>query len=109
MQQKNEQVGMILGFFLLAGMHILAATLIFGILLFISMVQTPISTDYKWLPLILFPSLGIGLFQLIYVIPVVLWLRNKEYWGMMKGVIIGAVVTAFLNGGCWLLLLASMP
>ncbi|MBD0345125.1 MAG: hypothetical protein ICV63_09955 [Coleofasciculus sp. Co-bin14] len=40
--------------------------------------------------------------QFIYVIPVVLWLKRQQRWGLMKGIIIGAVLTALLNGGCWL-------
>lgn len=47
---------------------------------------------------------GIGLFQLLYVIPIVISLKSKEKWGEMKGLIIGAVLTFLLNSGCWLLL-----
>ena len=42
------------------------------------------------------------LWQLLYVIPLVLWFRRRQYWGLMKGVIIGAVLTALLNGTCYL-------
>lgn len=44
----------------------------------------------------------IGLIQLVYVIPEVLRLKHQQRWGKMKGVIIGAVITALLNGSCWL-------
>jgi hypothetical protein len=44
----------------------------------------------------------IGLIQLVYVIPEVLRLKKQQRWGKMKGVIIGAVITALLNGSCWL-------
>lgn len=50
---------------------------------------------------------GIGLGQLLYVIPVIIRLYRQRRWGMVKGVIIGAVLTAFLNGGCWLLVVSS--
>ncbi|OCR01147.1 hypothetical protein BCD67_17410 [Oscillatoriales cyanobacterium USR001] len=48
--------------------------------------------------------IGIGLSQLLYVIPIVISLKRKEKWGEMKGLIIGAVITFLLSGGCWLIL-----
>jgi hypothetical protein len=43
----------------------------------------------------------VGVTQLLYVIPLVVILIRQHNWGLMKGVIIGAVITALLNGGCW--------
>ncbi len=57
-----------------------------------------LSSFFSW------PIAGIGLSQLLYVIPIVISLKRKEKWGEMKGLIIGAVITFLLNGGCWLLL-----
>jgi hypothetical protein len=51
--------------------------------------------------------LGISLFQLIYVISAIFWLRQRQKFAFMKGVIIGAVITALLNGACYLQLLVS--
>jgi Na+/proline symporter len=48
---------------------------------------------------------AIGLTQLLYVIPLVLYLKRQRRWGWMKGVIIGACLTALVNGGCWLAIL----
>jgi len=45
----------------------------------------------------------IGIAQLVYVIPLGLWLRHKRRLVTMQGVIIGAVFTALLNGVCYLL------
>jgi Na+/proline symporter len=50
--------------------------------------------------------IGIGLSQLLYVIPIVISLKRQEKWGEMKGLIIGAVITFLLSGGCWLILLS---
>ena len=47
-------------------------------------------------------GLGIGVSQLIYIVPVIIKLNRQRQWGLMKGVIIGAVITVLLNGGCWL-------
>ena len=55
----------------------------------------------------LFSILGIGIFQLLYVIPTGILLYRNRQFSLMKGVIIGAVITALLNGGCYLLFLAS--
>ena len=33
-----------------------------------------------------------------------IYLVRRKAWGLMKGVIIGAIFTALLNGGCWVLL-----
>ncbi len=49
-------------------------------------------------------SAGISITQLIYVIPVIIWLRRRQQLALNKGVIIGAVLTALLNGGCYLFL-----
>jgi hypothetical protein len=51
---------------------------------------------------------GIGVSQLIYIIPLLIRLIRQQEWGLMKGVIIGAVLTALLNGGCWLLVFNSL-
>ncbi len=52
-------------------------------------------------------SAGISITQLIYVIPVIIWLNRQRQFALKKGVIIGAVITALLNGGCYLIL--SLP
>ncbi len=46
--------------------------------------------------------MGFSLIQLVYVIPLALRLKRQGRWGMMKGVIVGAVLTALLNGAGWL-------
>lgn len=50
--------------------------------------------------IILVGVIGFFFWQLIYVIPLTLWLRRKREHGLMKGVIIGAVITALLCGTC---------
>jgi hypothetical protein len=45
----------------------------------------------------------VGLLQLLYVVPRSLFLKRQQRWSRLKGVIIGAVIVALLNGGCWLL------
>lgn len=50
---------------------------------------------------------GIGLSQMIYITPVLIYLRKRQAWGLFKGVIIGAILTILLNGGCWLLIYSA--
>lgn len=102
MSQRNETTNILLGMLLLVGMHIVLLLLICLILFIISVVPTPISGNYNWM-FLLFILAGVGISQLLYVVPVSLWLKSKRRFGLMKGVIIGAVITALLNGGCWLL------
>ena len=49
-------------------------------------------------------STGISITQLIYVIPILIWLRRRQQFALEKGVTIGAIITVLLNGGCYLLL-----
>lgn len=93
----NEGLEILLGIFLLVGMHILA--ILVGAVITWIFVTVQV---YGMASLMLAGVLGIGIAQLLYVIPVILWLRRQRKWGLMKGVIIGAVLTALLNGGCWL-------
>ncbi len=101
MSRRNETRNIALGILLLIGMHLALLLLISLALFILSVIPTPFSSDYKWLPLVFIPF-GIGISQLVYVIPVSLWLRQRRQFGLMKGVIIGAVITALLNGACWL-------
>jgi hypothetical protein len=50
----------------------------------------------------LFLASRIGILQLFYGIPWIIWLSRQQKWGLMKGLIIGIIITALLNGGCWL-------
>jgi hypothetical protein len=49
-------------------------------------------------------SFSIGLIQLIYKLPFVFYLKWKRRYNSIKGIIIGACLTASINGSCWLVL-----
>jgi hypothetical protein len=55
-----------------------------------------------------FAAMTFGLTQLLYVIPRGIYLYRKKRWPRFKGVVIGAVIAALLNGGCWLLVYGSL-
>ncbi|MGG6268819.1 hypothetical protein ACQ4M3_32535 [Leptolyngbya sp. AN03gr2] len=44
----------------------------------------------------------IGISQLLYVIPTIIILNRDRQYALMKGVIIGAIITALLNGVCYI-------
>jgi hypothetical protein len=106
MSQINEREGIVSGIFLLIGLHIAAVILgIIVLLIYISLVGNVGKDNYLGL-LLIWSFLGfLGIAQLIYVIPAIFILRRRRNFTIVKGVIIGAVVTALLNGGCWLFVL----
>ncbi|MBD2388787.1 hypothetical protein [Cylindrospermum sp. FACHB-282] len=99
MSEKNELLGFFLGILLLLGMHIVAIAVIFLLVLIVDKIYGNYSLN-----VLLYGILGFLFWQLLYVIPVCLWLKRRQAPGMMKGVIIGAVITALLNGTCSLLM-----
>ena len=102
MSPRNERMGIVSGIFLLIGLHI--AAVILGII--ILLIHFYLVGQDNYLTLLLFGSFfaGLGIAQLIYVIPAIIILRRRREFALLKGLIIGAVVTALLNGGCWLLM-----
>ena len=101
MSQINETKGIVSGIFLLMGLH-LAALILRSILgpIFISIGGIGYYIA-RFLGLGIF---GIGIAQLIYVVPAIIVLRRRRHFAVLKGLIIGATITALLNGGCWLLI-----
>lgn len=109
MSQINERKEIVSGIFLLIGLHIAAVILgIIVLFIYISLVGNVGKDNYLGLLLIwsFFGCLGIT--QLIYVIPAIFILRRRRKFTLVKGVIIGAVVTALLNGGCWLIVYSGV-
>jgi predicted transporter len=47
---------------------------------------------------------GLGVLQLLYVVPRSIALNRRQRWARLKGVIAAAVIVALLNGGCWIML-----
>lgn len=95
----NEFLGIFSGIFILIAMHTIAIAGIYilGIILFSG------TADYSVLFFWIYAAFGFGLIQLLYVIPLVLKLKRERRWAMMKGVIIGAVITALVNFVCLLI------
>lgn len=47
---------------------------------------------------------GVGIIQLIYVLPFYFWFRKQGKTETAKGLVIAASITALLNATCWGLL-----
>jgi hypothetical protein len=98
MSQKNDTSEIVMGLITLLGMHLISAFLIFLLGLIVSYAFTGYAALYIWI----YGGGGFFLVQLLYVIPLVLLLKRQGKTARMKGVIIGAVITALLNGACFL-------
>jgi hypothetical protein len=99
MSRMSETKNIIVGCLILLGFHILAFLLI---LLIALSVETSF-TGYAPIYVIFYGVFGFSLWQLFYVIPLCLWLKKRDKTALMKGVIIGAIITFLVNGGCFLL------
>lgn len=80
------------------------AIALFTLYLLASVIMNFFSSLSNLLILFLYAVFGIGLTQFLYVVPLCFWLRKRERFDTMKGVMIGAVLTLLLNGSCFLLL-----
>ncbi|MDF0552443.1 hypothetical protein [Kamptonema sp. UHCC 0994] len=96
MVRRNEILGIVLGIIILVLIHGLTLTA----LVFLSSYLPFFNRNYNFF----FIPASIGLWQIVYAIPLIFLMKIKQQWGLMKGVIICAVLTALLNGGCWILL-----
>ncbi len=104
MLSRTELLGLIYGLILVMGLHILAIIFIFimGLIIYVN-------RGYGFFSFWIYAGMGFSLIQLLYVIPVILRLKQQRRWAMMKGVIIAAILTVFLSGACWLLLSGIVP
>lgn len=98
---RNEILQTILGILLLLGCHVIAIIIIFAIG-YILEASRPGS--YAGIQFWIIAGIGFLFWQLLYVIPLCIVLRRQQRIAMRNGVVIGAAITALLNGGCFLLM-----
>ncbi len=96
--QPSELGEIIKGFVLLMFLHLLAGIII----ILLGLVIGAIFGGYSVLGVWLVGGVGFLFWQLLYVIPLALRFQRQGKTGLMKGVIIGAVFTALINGACFL-------
>ncbi|MBD2336923.1 hypothetical protein H6G64_07935 [Calothrix sp. FACHB-156] len=105
MSQRNENLQIFLGILILFGLNLIAVGIIFGLGLLAGQIFG--YANYSYLGVWLIGGWGFFIWQLLYVIPLCILLRRQQRLAMMKGVIIGAVITALLNGSCFLLVFSN--
>ncbi|MEM6449228.1 MAG: hypothetical protein AAF703_02835 [Cyanobacteria bacterium P01_D01_bin.105] len=98
MRQSPHIAQVLAGMAVLVMVHIVLGFLTYLLALGIS----SLSSSSPLLVVLLFGVLGIGISQLLYVIPLCIWLSRKRQIGMRNGAVIGAVLTALLNGSCFI-------
>ena len=99
-RKKPEILRIFLGIGLVAIMHcfvFMIGSVIFGLV-----INTPLAIMAAHIAIV--SIFGIGVAQLIYVVPLIIYLVRCKAWGLMKGAIIGAIFTVLVNGGCWIFL-----
>ncbi len=106
MSRQNPPSDIASGMFLLLAFHTLFCVgfIAFYTLLslFASFVPVPFLLSYE---LWLLPIVYIGLTQMLYLIPACVYFSRQGQRALVQGLVLGAVLTALLNGGCFL----SMP
>ncbi len=96
MSSRNELTGVLLGILLLITIHF--AVFIGWVITRFNIIESLMNSDYGTvLDFYLNFWKNLVLLQFIYVIPIVIWLRSQQRWGLMKGVMIGAGLTVILN------------
>ncbi len=98
MAANHEILEVVKGALLLLGCHGLLGLFIFGLGFLVSMFQG----GYAFLMVWIVGGVGFLFWQLLYVLPLVIWLQRRGKVGMVKGVVIMAVLTALVNGACYL-------
>jgi len=100
MSERNEFSQFIRGVFVIFGLHILFVFIVQSIGIFLQVL------NLQYLNQILskissYVFLRIDITQLIYTIPYCLFLDKKRRYAEMKGAILGIIITALVNGACW--------
>jgi len=88
-QQEFQKI--LSGLFFLLGIHLAVLTILKVLAFFVGTFNT------LWAANTILVGFYIGIWQLFYAIPIILWLKRTHQWGRMKGVVIGTVVTFMTN------------
>ena len=92
---EGEGRGILAGLALTVGMHVvlIAFCLTFGLL---------IESQSRMAGTVLyFAAFGLGVSQLVYMVPAILIARRRGRRAVAKGMIIGAAITFILTAACW--------
>ncbi|MEM6449229.1 MAG: hypothetical protein AAF703_02840 [Cyanobacteria bacterium P01_D01_bin.105] len=98
----REIRGIVAGILMLVVLHVLFVVIV-----------TPIATEIfepksqgnylRGLASFIFTTASLGLSQVVYALPLGLWFRRRRRFAVMKGIVIGAVITFLLSGACFVI------
>jgi len=94
--ERPDSMQILLGFLLCGGLHLAAFA--------IAAAWGMVSPGSELHPM-LFATVGVS--QLVYVLPVWVWLRRRGKRGVARGLVLGAVLTLLVTIGCWGLVMNS--
>lgn len=80
------------------GLFTLHVAILFVLALFVTGYETPLFA------IMIVHMVAMGLTQLVYVVPLALWLRHKKRTALLQGVLIAAGLTLLGNGLCTVLM-----
>lgn len=95
--RQGESFQVISGFIEVLGINFLLIVL----LVFLTIV---FSSSSSLVSIPLYGFAGLGVLQLAYVVPRSLFLKRRQRWARLKGVIGAAVIVALINGRYWVFL-----
>lgn len=107
MNDRSGVANFILGFISVFAGHFLGGVLLYVLAAVFSAVAPAASSNQALGTLLFFLIFGIGISQLIYVVPLCIWLQRRRLFSTMKGVITAAIITFLLNGSCFLMFLSG--
>lgn len=100
MNNRREIIDFIAGMILLAVLHVAFV----AIAIPITAVVRNDASPYAGLEAMAYVLLSLGITQLLYALPLSLFLKRKGRQAMLKGVIATGVITVLLNSGCFMLM-----
>ncbi|MCU0547796.1 MAG: hypothetical protein MUC48_00480 [Leptolyngbya sp. Prado105] len=103
MSESNEWLNVFKGILLVTGLNIAAVILFFLLSALFAGIASMVSGMFPPLNVLMLMGIaGIGLSQFLYLIPILVILFRNQRFAVMKGVAIGAAITALLNAGCFI-------
>ena len=104
MSRENPTAEVLSGVALLLAFHVMALIALYVAAYLGSLLMSLLRLNlYGFSDVWFWLIFGIGITQLVYVIPACIYYRRRRRFNLVKGIIIGAILTALLNGGCFLL------
>lgn len=107
MTEQNEGTNFFVGFLSLIFCHVLLVGLLWLTVTLANIAILPdgissLSADLA--SILLFAVFGVGVTQLLYALPLWIFLRAIGRQDTAKGIVTGVILTLLLNGGCFALM-----